>query len=262
MLKRIIVFIIVLLSFQDCKRNPFTPWIWEDLALSEVTETENFIFHYSPGDNVQFQRQEAFHTWTINQLGITCFKKIDYYKYRDRGHMVTFTGKEANGWADPDNFAIHSIWDWDNHECTHCYTALIGRPSDFFNEGIAVAMSTDPFNSDFEARWRNESVHFWARQFKDEGVLIPLDNLLETDNFRSYKDEITYPESGSFVRYLIDKYGFEKMKNLFELGNRDDPIEAIKQTFESVYGFPLNAVENDWLLFIDNYNPNSRPVAF
>ena len=167
-LKFALSLLLITTIFSTCK-TPYDPLPWDYPELTEIIETENFIFHFAPGDNVETQRQEAFHGWAVNQLGIVPPKKIDFYRYHDRGHMKALTGKVTNGWADTTNFAIHIIWSWDNHECVHCYTSLIGRPSDFFNEGIAVGMSTDPYNGDFQAYWWGESVHFWAKKYKNEG---------------------------------------------------------------------------------------------
>lgn len=244
--------LLIAIIFSTCK-SPYDPWLWDYPELTELIETENFIFHFSSGANVETQRQEAFHDWAISQLGITLPKKIDFYKYNDRVHMKAITGKETNGWADPTNFAIHTIWSWDNHECVHCYTSLIGRPSDFLNEGIAVSMSTDPFNGDYEAKWQNSTVHFWAKKYKNEGTLLPLDTILETNNFRSYDSGITYPESGSFVRFLIDKYGIDRLKSFFQQGNRMDSIDTMKQAFLSIFRFTIEQAENEWLQFLDYY---------
>ena len=250
------IFPIILLGstiFTGCNETPYTPSIWRFPELTEILETQNFIFHYSVQDQVDSIRQEVFHEWAVTQLGIIIPKKIDYYKYLNRAHMQQLTGRSTNGWADPLNFAVHSIWSWDNHECVHCYTSLIGRPSDFFNEGIAVAFSTDPYNGDYEARWWGYSIHYWAKKYKDEGTLIPLNSILETYSFRSYSDGITYPESGSFVRFLIDNYSLSMMMSFFQIGNREDPIEEIKQNFQSIYGFSIDQAEQEWLMFLDNY---------
>ncbi len=249
--KLMIVFMLILfLAFcQSCKDLPTTPSWDYPLQL----ETQNFIFHYSTGDSVESTHQEAFHGWATQQLSVICPKKIDYFKYESRDHMEAITGKDWNGWADPEYFAVHSIWSWDNHECVHLYTSIIGRPPDFFNEGISVAFSTDPYNNDFEARWWSEPVHYWARRFKNEGTLIPIDHILETNAFRSYHDEITYPESGSFVRFLIDTHGLNKIKNFFEVGNRIDSKEVIKQNFQLIYGLSIEQAEDQWLTFLDSY---------
>ena len=75
-------------------------------------------------------------------------RKIQYYKYTSTIQMRQITGMSANGWADPPNFSVHTIFAWQGHEVVHVLTALVGRPSYFFNEGIAVFMQVDPYASD------------------------------------------------------------------------------------------------------------------
>lgn len=248
------VLLLISALFYSCKKAiiPTLP-INYDSYFTECLETQNFIFHYDSGDYVQPQRQEVFHEWATTQLGVICPKKIDYYKYRDRYHIKKITGIYGDGWTDPDNFAVHVVIPYDHHECVHLYTSLIGRPTQFFNEGIAVAFQTDPYNNDFEAKWWGKPVHYWAKKFKNEGTLISLDNILETDNFESYDSSITYPESGSFARFMIDNYGLDKMKSFFRVGNWKDSKAVIKRNFQSVYEFSINRAEEEWLKFLDNY---------
>ena len=235
-----------------CKETPYAPIIFDYPELTETHETQNFIFHYSSGGQVDPIRQEAFHAWAAGLLNVIIPKKIDYYRYLNRRHMESLTGISTNGWADTANFAVHLIWSWDHHECVHCYTSLIGRPSDFFNEGIAVAFSTDPYNNDYEAKWWNESVHYWAKRYKVEGTLFPLKDILTSSDFRKFDDGITYPESGSFVRFLIDKYGLDKIKSIFQIGNRDESQAAIRQKFQAIFGFTIDQAEQEWLVFLDS----------
>ena len=248
------VLLLISVLFYSCKSAiiPTLP-INYDSYFSERLETQNFIFHYDSGDYVETHRQEAFHEWATTQLGVTCPKKIDYCKYRNRNHIQEITGEYGDGWADSDNFVVHVVMAYDHHECVHLYTSLIGRPSDFFNEGIAVAFQTDPYNNDFEAKWWNEPVHYWAKRFKNEGTLIPLNNILESQDFRSYDEATTYPESGSYVRFMIDNYGINNIKSIFQTGTRIDSNEVIRQNFQSIYGFSIEQAEDEWLAFLDNY---------
>jgi hypothetical protein len=52
--------------------------------LSETLTTEHFVFHYSDGDHVDAEWQEAYHAWLVDRLEIQLPGRIDYYKYRDR----------------------------------------------------------------------------------------------------------------------------------------------------------------------------------
>ena len=47
--------------------------------------------------------------------------------------------------------------------------------------------------------------------------------------------------AGSFVRFLIEKYGIEKCKQAFPIGN-----------LSSVYEKDLNALEREWRLYLGN----------
>ena len=70
--------------------------------------------------------------------------------YRDRDHMASLIGRSANGLAEPQRLEGHSIFSWHSHEAVHVYSALVGRPSDFFNEGLAVALALDPLAGRFD----------------------------------------------------------------------------------------------------------------
>lgn len=250
--KSVIVLIFILPVF-SCKDVPTSPIDRSDtlLELTQTLETSNFIFHYSAGDFVYAERSEAFHNWAVSLLGVTCPKKIDYYKYKDREQQKRITGLTYSGWAVTQTFEAHSYLPWMNHECVHLYSILIGRPSDFFNEGIAVALQTDPYNNDYEAREKSgERIHDLVKRYKDGGVLIPIDNILDSFGFRSNDFTIVYPEAGSFVRYLIDTYGIAQLKNFFASSTYSDSKEEIKTKFQSAYGVSINDVEQDWLNFL------------
>ena len=63
--------------------------------------TPNYVFRFAQGDRVETERQERYHEWVVARLGIALDRRITYYKYRDRSHMSSVTGKVTNGWADP-----------------------------------------------------------------------------------------------------------------------------------------------------------------
>lgn len=250
---KIITAFILLFPLTFCKDLPTTPIERSNplLELTQTLETTNFIFHYSPGDFVYAERSEAFHDWAVTLLGTNCPKKIDYYKYKDREQQKRLTGYTYTGWAISSTFEAHSNLPWMNHECVHLYTSVIGRPPTFFNEGIAVALQTDPYNGDYETREKSgERVHDLVKRYKDSGVLYPIENILDNSGFSAGDYTITYPQSGSFMRYLIDTYGIDPMKAIFASVNRNSSIAEIEAAFQSIYGIPIEDAEQDWLNFI------------
>jgi hypothetical protein len=243
----------VLLQAAACGSSSDTPSGPTASTLPLAAESTSFRYYYSPGDTVQIERQEAFHAWAVSRLGVTMPQRIDYRKYTSRDDMGARTGSyNTNAYAEPDRFTIHTLWSWDNHETVHIYTALIGRPSDFFNEGIAVAFQTDPMNGDFEPRFNGEQVHAAARRYRLGGQLVlPLSNIVTSTGFRSITDStLSYREAGSFVAFLVTRYGLERLLAFFRGGTRDDSLGVIETRFRQAFGTALADAEAEWLAFV------------
>jgi hypothetical protein len=222
-------------------------------ALPLAAESANFRYYFSPGDAVEVDRQEAYHAWALARLGIALPRKIDYRKYTSHQDMGARTGRyNTNGYAEPALFTIHTLWSWDNHEKVHIYTALIGQPSDFFDEGIAVAFQTDPLNGSFEPRFDGEPLHAAARRYRLSGQLVlPLSNIVTSTGFRAVADgTLSYCEAGSFVAFLMTRYGLERVLAFFRASARDDALGVIETRFQQAIGITLSAAEAEWLAFV------------
>lgn len=248
------VLLALLIASGGCKSSPTTPYDTENplMELSQTLETENFIFHYTPGDFVQAERSEAFHRWAVAFLGVTCPKKIDYFKFKDREQYYGLLQAVSTGFADPGAFQVFTYQSWMNHECFHLYSMLFGRPSTFFTEGIATAFQIDPYDNDFEPREKSGAkLYDVVRGLKAQGRLLPLDGIVASEGWRVSDYTVTYPEAGSFVRYVCDVYGIERMKEVFRRIASADSLDAIKAKFMEIYGLTLNQAEAAWLAFLN-----------
>ena len=244
---------VLLLQAAACGRSSDTPSGPTASSLPLAAESSNFRYYYSPGDTVQIERQEAFHAWAVSRLGVTVPQRIDYRKYTSRDDMGARTGSyNTNAYAEPGRFAIHTLLTWDNHETVHIYTALIGLPPEFFNEGIAVAFQTDPMNGDFEPRFNGEQVHAAARRYRLGGQLVlPLSNIVTSAGFRSITDStLSYREAGSFVAFLMTRHGLERVLAFFRASTRDDALGVIETRFRQAFGMALADAETEWLAFV------------
>ena len=230
-----------------CGGSPASP----SQGLTQQTTTEHFVFHFSPGDSVDTTWEEAYHAWAIAQLGVTP-PMITYDKYRDRAQMGAITGKgNTNGYAEPSLNTLHTIWPTDNHEVVHVYAGPWGFPVALFVEGLAVAYQTNPPANDFVPKWSGTPIHILAQRLHVQGQLIPIAAIAETSAFRSRDDNITYPEAGSFVRFLIDGQGIVAMRQLYGSMSNDAPLAAVRAAFQGVYGFSLDEAETRWQRFLD-----------
>ena len=244
---------VVLLQAAACGSSSDTPSGPTASPLPLAAESSNFRYYYSPGDTVQIERQEAFHAWAVARLGVAMPQKIDYRKYTSREDMGARTGAyNTNVYAEPGRFTIHTLSTWDNHETVHIYTALIGLPSEFFNEGIAVAFQTDPMNGRFEPWFNGDPVHDSVRRYRQLGQLVlPLSNIVTSTGFRSITDStLGYREAGSFVAFLMTQYGLERVLAFFRASSRDDALGVIETRFRQAFGMALADAETEWLAFV------------
>jgi hypothetical protein len=217
-------------------------------ALPMTQDSANFTYRYSAGDSVDPQRQEAWFAWAVAHLGVNSSRKIQYYKYVSTSQMKEITGTSSNGWSDPPQYSIHTIFPWDDHEVVHVLTALVGRPSDFFNEGIAVSMQTDPYATDpTRALWNAQPLDAIARAAQVQGRLPHVQNMADTSSFRAISDTDGYPWAGSFLQFLVMNYGMTRTLDFFRGGGgRDESLSTIMSRFEQVYGISLTDADLAW----------------
>jgi hypothetical protein len=225
--------------------------------LPLASESEHFRYHYEAGQSVDAPRLEAHYAWVTAQLGVTLPRKIDYHKYRSHQQMGDYTGYyEWDGFALAELFELHTMWSWDNHETVHIYSALVGRPSDFFNEGIAVAFQTDPLAGYYESVFNSRTVHEWAKLRLRAGTLLPLDRMIYTHGFRAVEDEeSSYREAGSFVRYLFDTYGMPPLADFMRRSARRDYPDVVEARFAEAFGLSLGESEALWHVFLQEHEP-------
>jgi hypothetical protein len=233
-----------------CGGGPTAPGSTE--PLTESVATADIVFFFATGDRVDADLQQGYHDWLEDALGVSLPGQMEYRKYRNRSHMGGMTGSQGNAWASPDPPVVHTIWPRDNHETVHVLAARFGRPTDFFNEGLAVAFQMDPVAGDLVAKWSGTPIHDIAARLRLQGSLPPLATWVESGAFRTRPDGDSYPTAGSFVRYLIDTHGLGAVRDLFgRAGNRDDSLAAVRAAFAAAFGISLEEAEAGWHAMLD-----------
>jgi len=94
-------------------------------------------------------------------------------------------------------------------------------------------------------------VHELARTFRTEGRLVPIDQMLQSSQFRSHDLNVVYPEAGSFARFLIDVYGLAMFKDLYRQVTSNDVAVTVAAKFASVYGTSVGQLEAEWWALLD-----------
>jgi hypothetical protein len=232
-----------------CGDSPTSPD--HEPALVVQSESAAYTYRAAPADSIDTAWQQTYHEWALAALQVSPTRRVVYNKYLSRQHMGSITGRfNTNGFATNETFEMHTIWPTDNHEVVHLLTSTFGFPPALFNEGIAVAHQTNPSANDLVAKWNGTSLHDHARSFRRSFRLIPLAQIVDSDAFRSRDAEITYPQSGSFMRWLIDTHGLAKVKALFGRVNYPDPAASSRAAFLAVFGMTLEEAEAQWLAFL------------
>lgn len=222
--------------------------------LSRRVTTAHFIFQMSANDTVETAWQEAYHTWAVAALGVTISKPITFNKYLSRVHMGEVTGyynTNAYAFAEGGVLEVHTIWPIDNHEVVHLYSSTFGRTVALFSEGLAVAYQINAPAGETSPKWSGTPLHDLARTFRQQGRLASLESIVDTAGFRAIDANVAYPEAGSFVRFLIDTYGLDRIKQLYGLSRSNDSGQRASEIFASVYGRSLADAERTWWAMLD-----------
>jgi len=219
-------------------------------------ESQHFIYYTQPGQSIpdgSVKLNETTYAKVAELFPATRATKIKYYKYRSQTDLQQAFGRPRKGYAHQtdEGSAVHSVYSCHPHEVIHAITYPIGRPPAFFEEGLAVAY-------DWRFALEEGEVHALARRKLLQQQLFPLRSILTTSGFRAYNSITSYIEAGSFVKYLMDTYGPDKMRSLFTLPRYSDSRE-IEIAFKAIYGQSLSEMESEWRTFLPAWHPPARP---
>ncbi len=121
------------------------------------------------------------------------------------------------------------------HELAHVLTADWSPWKVSLNvgvhEGVAVAADWDEGNL---------TVHQWAKAMRHFKVAPPLSSVMSL-GFWKHASSRSYLMAGSFIRFLIDKYGIDKIKQAFPIGN-----------IQKSYMKDMLELEGEWIKFLLN----------
>lgn len=163
--------------------------------------------------------------------------KLSYFFVNDRARMQSLIDRQINATAFARKRVICAIANdsmgvLGPHELFHVVAMnLWSSTEDWVNEGMAVYS---------DSAWWMQQLHPLANYLRQHGKLIPMDALVR--QFRQYDPMITYPEAGSFLKYLYETYGRDNIKTLWQQG-----LTAFCQ---SVQVADIAELERQWLAFI------------
>ncbi|OIP60069.1 MAG: hypothetical protein AUK34_07035 [Ignavibacteria bacterium CG2_30_36_16] len=211
--------------------------------------TDNFNYYYDPitmsqeyvdSAKIYFERN---YPKLLKFLGIKEYRnKLNLFMVESRPKMKNIIGMETNGIANAKDNTVYSLFNanvktYGMHE--FCHVISINEWGGMYkeiwlSEGLAV-------NSD--NIWWGFELHALANYLQHKGKLIPLAELVE--KFHDYNNFISYPECGSIVKYLNEKYGIELIRELWKNGSI---------VFENKLHKSIKSIEEEWLQEINKHD--------
>jgi hypothetical protein len=229
----------------------------EDIAeaLGGVRETPHFIIHYAQTKEIEevIDLVVADHEFRYAQvtatLGIEPSGKIRSYYFANRDQKGQWFGPRDVEMAKPwqrEIFLEHRAFPHGSlrHEIAHAVASEFGDPwfgvaakrvlglpvliSPGLIEGLAVA-------ADWPGDADRLSPHESVRVLQALGKRPSINELLSLQFFK-FSSSAGYTTAGSFLRFLLEKYGAKSLRALYHSGG----------DFEGAYGRPLSALEDEW----------------
>lgn len=248
--------VLAILALEE--RGPVLGFRMTDEVLAErlggKRETEHFVLHYprsEPKEEVERTVRDLEHRFAQVSafLGAAPPGKVTVWWYRSAAEKLALVGAAHTQYAKPWRREIHVNDDAFphrvlKHELVHAMAAPFGaapfgvaaswgglKPNPGLVEGLAVA--GDLPNDEL-------TLHEWAAAMKKQKLLPDARTLFTLEGFYAAPAQRAYTAAGSFVRWLGDTHGGDKLRAAYRAGD-----------FAGVYGRPLPELVNEWETFLD-----------
>ena len=243
-----------------------SPTWYIEQELGGHLATEHFDIYYDPATTSPFQlyhyehEHEYRYAYYEEKLGIGVQKRIKSFIYPDPYTKEELTGARftsvAPVWLNTPQMHVYSdVFDRVfAHELVHVFSREFGLPiinaslSVGLVEGLAVALEPSegrpfPHEQVITAALASEQVG----RLSDSNIRLRVEGSLSPLGFWSGRGAVSYTTMGSFVQFLIDHYGIERIKDVYAFSN-----------FEEVYGKSPEQLTLEWEAYLEELPVVSR----
>jgi hypothetical protein len=217
----------------------------EDFIQTELGgkySTNHFEIFYSPRsyNDEEIKRIGGLHEFYFEEIQRdmkTDFKvKIKSYIYPSAEIKRDLIGAKYTDIAKPWLYQVHinssSVDDALKHELVHVIAGDFGFP--IIKAGLKVGL-IEGLAMAIEWESGNRTLHQYSAQLLKMNMLIDMEKIMTTMGFAAENPSYGYIQSGSFCRFLIERYGIEKIKSVYSSGN-----------FDKVYNKDISVLNLEW----------------
>jgi hypothetical protein len=225
-----------------------------DAPLDRRLESLHFEFRFAAGDTVRPNEaaiNDRAYEIIRDALETDFSRRIEFNKFFDADHIERLTGRRTGGGFVLGGriFLTRAL---DPHEIVHVIAQEeLGRPSDFFDEGLAVNFGGLRIEGGevtlFPSALRNFEVDREALTVFASGRFSgSIRQILTSSAFQAQSFEVTYPLAGSFVKFLLRTRGVAAVRTFFQGASAFDSLAEIEERLQLAFGAPLDSLEAEW----------------
>ncbi|MBN2183877.1 MAG: hypothetical protein JW746_00965 [Candidatus Krumholzibacteriota bacterium] len=172
-------------------------------------------------------------------------KKVEYYFYPSEDRFLKLLRrkryKQLPRWGIKE---FHSIESYEDHDMIHMILYDLGTPPMGLAKGVVFHYREKIYGWD---------LHNCAKQDLINKRLPVLYKTISKKEFIHTDVSVTVPSWGSFVNYMIEKYGMDKIVRLFKETDGVDSFGDFNIHFKEIYGEEFPVIDQQWRMFLLRY---------
>jgi len=216
-------------------------------------ESAHYVFHFFPNSLAEreiemiVRQQEKAWRKILDFLELPDpSSKIVYYLYPDGETKKQLMGDDWYAQSIRDEFCVHMIYNEEvkplsEHEDTHLLSLPWGLSIGLFQEGLAEYLVGHS--------WYGESHDQLVIEAMNRKILPTVESMMDHKNWLGLNDEYAqynYAFVASFIKFLIENYGKDKIKILYWKTSRQNTKEQNISIFKRVYEIMPSEAETIW----------------
>jgi len=230
----------------------------------QLANSKHFIVHFDSNSTAQSESDEILkllekcYNKITKALDLKIRPMINVYLYETRANKKSATGEGANAHTDREKYEFFAVYNptiraVGAHELVHLLTNHLNLPNYLFNEGLA-----EYFEDDWVTRVNGAVKHvphdrIVAALIKDDKY-IPIVSLFDDERFWELDPDgaYSYPESGSFIKYLARRFGIKKVLQAYTKLKRKSNVANNKSTFADIFKQQIEDVEKGYFKYLSS----------
>ncbi len=226
----------------------------DDAPLVRSLAGEHFDYRFAAGDTIlplEARINDRAYEIIRDALATDFSRRIAFDKFVDADHIQRLTGRRTGGGfvVGGKIFLTRAL---DPHEIAHVIAIEeLGRPSDFFDEGLAVNFGGVRVTANqveiFPSALRNFEIDAEVRSVFAGGRFPgSVREILTSRAFQALSFEVSYPVAGSFVKFLLHTRGLPALRTFFASSAQFDASADIEADLLGAFGAPIQSLESEW----------------